>query len=251
MASATAHVLLDKTVKQDIEYWANRHKCHATQWHIDEVHPHLLKYLSQLTQQSWEKPGVEKKLKFFVPLCGKTKDIPFLVNLGFQVFGVEAVHSVVEELTQENNLELEFDDSRLLYHNKENTLQIYCGDFFKCPIEQYGPFDCVWDRNSFIALDYSFRPAYLEVMKRSVGYGSKHDFRYLLQSVKYQKAKTTGPPRAVYEEDIDSFFRSWADVTFLERNLVNLNHHQRNISGYYDDDVFEQFHMVQPKHGLM
>lgn len=235
-------------VKQSLEYWENRYKCNAIQWHIDEVHPQLLRYLSELTQQGADNPeNAEKKLKFFLPLCGKSKDIPFLVNLGFDVFGVEAVPSVIQEFSQQNKLDLVYDESRFLYHNKGETLKIYCGDLFKCPIEEYGPFDCVWDRASFIALDYSFRPAYLDMMKRAIALGKQHDFRYLLQSVKFDKNNFAGPPRCVDSQDIDEFYRSWADVTQLESNWVSLEHPCRKVNGYYEDDFFEEFHMIKPK----
>lgn len=239
-------------VKKNLEYWESRYKTRCFQWHIDEVHPHLLKYLSQLTQQTEENPGnANKKLKFFLPLCGKTKDIPFLLSLGFQVFGVEGVDSVIQEAIKENNLDLQYDESRLLYHTKDEQLQIYCGDLFKCPIEEYGPFDCVWDRASLIALDYPFRPSYMDVMKRAVGHGSgtgsTHDFRYLLQSVKFDKTKCPGPPRSVDSQDIKECYSSWADVTCLESNLVSMDHPCRKVCGYMENDFAEEFHLIKPR----
>lgn len=232
-------------MQENIEYWADRYKRRCFEWHIEEVHPHLLKYLSLLTQQdsSTEPKNEDKKLKFFLPLCGKTKDIPFLLNLGFQVFGVEAVDSVIQEFIQENNVELVFDKENLIYHTKDNQLKIYHGDLFACPIEKYGPFDCVWDRASLIALDYHFRPGYLDMMKRAV---KDHDFRYLLQSVKFDKNKYGGPPRCVDNEDVDKHYRSWADVTLLESYLVDMDHPCRRVAAYYHDDFFEEFHLIKP-----
>lgn len=235
-------------VKKNLEYWENRYKTRCLQWHIDEVHPHLLKYLSLLTQETEEDPkNKDKKLKFFLPLCGKSKDIPFLLNLGFQVFGVEGVDSVIQEFIQENQLDLQLDESRKIYQTKDGQLQIYCGDLFKCPIEEYGPFDCVWDRASLIALEYSFRPAYLDMMKRAVGHGKGHDFRYVLQSVKYDKTKCPGPPRAVDSQDIKDHYGSWADVSCLESNWVSLDHPCRRVCSYFENDFFEEFHLIKPK----
>ncbi|CAL8110762.1 unnamed protein product [Orchesella dallaii] len=241
----------DTQSKENLEYWENRYKKRNFEWHIEEVHPQLLKYLSKLTQlETEETVEGSKAKKFFVPLCGKTKDIPFLLKLGFEVFAVEAIDSVVQELINENNLELTFDEKRSIYHDKDEQLKIYCGDLFKCPIEEYGPFDCIWDRASFIALDYSFRPSYIDMMKRSVGYGSEngvHNFRYLLQSVTYDKSNFAGPPRCVDAADIKEFFGLWADVTVLESNWVSLDHPCRRVNGYYEDDFFEEFHFFQPK----
>lgn len=244
-------IALESESKRNLEYWENRYRCNSIEWHMDEVHPHLLKYLSDLTQ------GKEKEdtpLKFFLPLCGKTKDIPFLLNLGFHVFGVEAVPAVIQEFSEENKMPLKYDSENLVYYNASRTLQIYCGDLFKCPIEFYGPFDCVWDRASFIALDYNFRPGYLEMMKRALRDeqtgGISKQFRYLLQSVKYDKTKFGGPPRCVDDEDVKTLFENWAEVKLLESFTVNEDHPCRQVArkaGYFGDEFSERFHLISPK----
>lgn len=121
-------------------------------------------------------PEIESK-KVFIPLCGKTKDIPFLYNLGHEVFGVESVASVVEELNSENNLGMTFDPERALYQTEDRRLKVLLGDLFKCRIEDWGPFDCVWDRGSFVAIDYPLREAYVGVMQKALNYGSGESVR--------------------------------------------------------------------------
>jgi len=232
-------------VKENLKYWENRYKTRCFQWHIDQVHPQLLKYLGELTNLG---EGKQESLKFFVPLCGKSKDIPFLLSLGFEVFGIEVVASVIQEFSKENDIELEFDEGKHLYSSKDGKLKIYCEDMFKCPIEEYGPFDCIWDRASFIALDYAFRPAYMDVVKRSVahGIGSGHKFRYLIQTVKYDKNNFNGPPKCVDAEDFKEHFESWAKVTVLESSWVPHDHPCRQVNNYYGDDFFEEFHLIEP-----
>lgn len=65
-----------------------------------------------------------------------------------------------------------YDPETSFYRNPDGRIKIYCGDMFKWRIEEWGPFDCIWDRGSFVAMDYPLREAYFSVMKRAVGYGS-------------------------------------------------------------------------------
>lgn len=113
---------------------------------------------------------------------------------------------------------------------------------FKCPIEHWGPYDCIWDRGSFVAIDYPLREAYVDVMQRalaintgkcmtyswlSLNFKAKllsifagHKFRYLIQTVRYDKALYPGPPRAVDEKDVAKWFSPWASVQQLDSYLV-------------------------------
>lgn len=146
----------------NVNYWADRWAQEKTGWHKSDVSQHLILNLPKLCGSD----GVSKT--FFIPLCGKTVDIPFLYAQGHRVFGVEAVAKPIEEMSEEHSLNLKFDAESSTYATDDGKITIYCGDIFKCPFERFGPFDCVWDRASFIAFDYPFRPAYMEMMQRSL-----------------------------------------------------------------------------------
>lgn len=140
--------------------WENRYKIGATNWQYSSVHPKLEQHLNALTNGA-------SNLKIFVPLCGKTKDIPYLLSLGHTVFGIEFVLQAIQELQTENDIEMELDPATSVFSTTDGKLQIFYGDFFKCPIENYGPFDAVWDRGSFGSFDFPLRSDYLQVIKRS------------------------------------------------------------------------------------
>ncbi|CAG7817082.1 unnamed protein product, partial [Allacma fusca] len=190
-----------------VSYWEKRYSEKQTQWYLSEAHDSLVKYMPLLASENSVK-------KFFLPLCGKSKDIPYLLSLGHRVFGIEGALQPILELEKENSLKLNFDKERSIYFTDDHQLEIYFGDIFACPIEQYGPFDCIWDRASFVALDYSTRPAYVEVMRRSVlrGDGSYHDFKYLFQAYNYDKSLYPGPPTSVDWKDMEQCFGDWADI---------------------------------------
>lgn len=151
----------DVDYSQNVNYWADRWTQEKIGWHKSDVNNQLIENLSKLCGETGSK-------KFFIPLCGKTVDIPYLCAQGHRVFGVEAVPMAIEALNTEQSLGLKFNPQLSTYATDDGKITIYCGDIFTCPFEKFGPFDCVWDRGSFVAFDYPFRPAYKEMMQRSL-----------------------------------------------------------------------------------
>lgn len=141
--------------------WKNLYEIGSTPWQYLTPHPKLIQHFNALTNGS-------PNLKIFVPLCGKSKDLPYLLSLGHTVFGIEYVAQAIEELQKENNIEMEFDPVTSVYSTSDGKLKIFNGDFFQCPIENFGPFDAIWDRGSFGSFDFSLREDYVNVIKRSV-----------------------------------------------------------------------------------
>lgn len=87
-------------VSSNIEYWATRWNEQRIGWHQPQVDKYLLKYYSKITGKSLPEAPLSKEAPefkvnstktWYVPLSGKTVDIPFLLSLGYNVFGVEGV----------------------------------------------------------------------------------------------------------------------------------------------------------------
>ncbi|CAL8143865.1 unnamed protein product [Orchesella dallaii] len=160
----------------NVDFWHKRWEENRIGFHKSEINPHLLRQIEKMTGQSLTAEPIRDSAQFlenskktwFVPLCGKTMDIPYLLSQGFRVFGLEASTLAIEALDEEHSLSLIYNDETKLFTGADGRLQIYTGDFFTCPIEKFGPFDYVWDRGSFIAVEYSFRKNYIEVMQRAL-----------------------------------------------------------------------------------
>lgn len=239
--SETPQPAKDLDYAGNVNYWADRWAQNKTGWHKSDVSKHLLANLPKLCED-----GASKN--FFIPLCGKTVDIPYLYLKGHRVFGVEAVPKPIEELNEEHSLGLKFNPESSTYATDDGKVIIYCGDIFTCPFDKFGPFDCVWDRASFIAFDYSFRTAYKEMMQRSLrvkatGGTEKcklcqyfdsmvrlmftdfldHAFKYLLETLDYNREKFGGPPRATDMKDMEEYFGDWANIEVINREPETLN----------------------------
>lgn len=161
MAETKSQPTADLDYAKNVNYWADRWMQEKIGWHRSAVNKQLIENLPKLCDGSASK-------KFFIPLSGKTVDIPYLYAQGHRVFGVEAVPMAIEALNTEHSLGLKFDPESSTYATDDGNVVIYCGDIFTCPFEKFGPFDCVWDRGSFVAFDYPFRAAYKEMIQRSL-----------------------------------------------------------------------------------
>ncbi|XP_037044620.1 thiopurine S-methyltransferase-like [Bradysia coprophila] len=211
---------LNELVAESKKFWSSCYTKSNLFWQVNEANPVLVKNLHHLTGN--ESVGEN----FFVPLSGKSVDPLFLVQKGHSVFAVEFEQQAIEAFAKDNHVTLHFDPEESLYYTADRQLKIYCGDLFECPIEKYGPFDCVWDRGAFIAIEYESRKAYIEVMQRSLlkketdenGPRKYNKFCYLLEGINFNRSLFAGPPRAVSEEDMASLFGDWAEYVLLKES---------------------------------
>ena len=141
---------------------------YRTGWHRPDINPTLIKYTNLLLPDKDAKSDSSARKTIFLPLCGKTKDIAYLLSTGFNVFGIEGVRQAIEELNDENSFNLKYNPSKSIYATEDERLIIYHGDIFKCPIESWGPFDCVWDRGAFGTVAYDLRDQYIDVIRRGL-----------------------------------------------------------------------------------
>jgi hypothetical protein len=131
-------------------------------WHKDEVNTKLVKNVENLVQAAGK--SNPEDCRFFVPLCGKSKDLIYLRSQGFSVIGIEAVESACQDFFVENSIEFEKKSSGdlVIFEAKDDgKIKIFCGDYFKLTPEIVGgKFDCVWDRGSLVALPVEMRTKY-------------------------------------------------------------------------------------------
>ena len=76
--------------------WLSRWENNNIGWHADEVNLQLIERLSELNLVTGD--------KVFIPLCGKSNDMIYLLGRGFSVVGVEMSKIAVEQFFLENNL---------------------------------------------------------------------------------------------------------------------------------------------------
>ena len=136
------------------EYWTDRWKKGKTDWHREEVHNILFKYVDELT-------GGRSNLRVFLPLCGKSVDMLWLADQGHTVVGVELAKQAIESFFTENNLTFKVESVKMtasgepaeVYKCNEKNITIFCCDLYTFEEEDAGgKFDAIWDRGSLSAI---------------------------------------------------------------------------------------------------
>ena len=186
-----------------LKFWENN----ETNWHGDRITQELVEY--------FELFELETRDKVFVPLCGKSLDMIYIMNQGFSVVGVEISEIGVRQFFSENNLAYKItkvDDFDL--YSTEN-LEIYCGDFFALTSKHLNNVKSVFDRKSLIALEPEVRQKYVKHLNDIISLGA----RILLVTLQYPQYQMSGPPFSVDKSEVESLF----SMTFESRELRSFN----------------------------
>ncbi|MEL0638079.1 MULTISPECIES: thiopurine S-methyltransferase [Marinomonas] len=168
------------------EFWLDRWKTGRIGFHKEGINPRLIDY--------W--PDLPKGSHVLVPLCGKSNDMIWLAEQGYQVTGVELSSLAVIQFLGDNDLVYStHEEGDLKIHTVEGlSLRIVEGDFFM--FSKKG-FDACYDRAAMVAMPSEKREEYVS---HTLSLLSPSAF-VLLVSLRYDGDKQ-GPPFSVAHEDI-------------------------------------------------
>lgn len=136
----------------DKELWARCWREGATPFHQDEVNPHLRRF--------WHELKLDEKAQIFVPLCGKSLDIVWLLEQGHRVLGVELSPVAVRAFFRENRIRPTRKKHGAFTRWHSERLEILCGDFFDLAQADLANVAGVYDRASLTALPEELRLQY-------------------------------------------------------------------------------------------
>lgn len=185
------------------DFWHERWQQNQIGFHQPQVNPHLQRY--------WPDLRLNPNSRIFVPLCGKSSDMLWLLSMGFQVVGVELSPLAVEQFFSENGLQpiIRRHGNFMVY--QVNGLQLFCGDFFALQPEDIGHVDAVYDRASLVALPPEMRIEY--VFRLSTLLSS--NVQILLIAFDYPQHEMPGPPFCVHSQEVEQLFNPWCTVELL------------------------------------
>lgn len=185
-----------------LSYWNERWNNDNIGWHKTDVNPALIQNIDALTNGKSE-------IIVFVPLCGKSSDIKWLYDLNHTVIGVEGSTMAIEAFFSENNLKFERNNN--LYSTLDKRVKIFNMNLFDCDVKLLGKLDAIWDRGSFVAINFSERSKYVTLMRSLF---NEHT-RYLLDTLVYDTTVYGGPPLCVTTEDVNRLFSNWAQFDIV------------------------------------
>jgi thiopurine S-methyltransferase len=184
------------------QFWIEAWNEGRTAFHQGEVHEKLVKYFPELHPRQGG--------RVLVPLCGKTKDLLWLRDLGLDVHGVELHEAAVTAFFEENQLSgahVVRDQDFTRY--RHGTITISCGDFFK--FSAPAAFDLVYDRAALVALPSAMRKDYARAVTKLLAVGG----RILLVVYEYDQSKMEGPPFSVGADELRRLYGDQFTIKLL------------------------------------
>ncbi|MBB1300897.1 MAG: thiopurine S-methyltransferase [Pseudoalteromonas rhizosphaerae] len=171
------------------DYWLNRWKNNDIGFHESRVNPYLDRYFTNLK--------IPQNGRVFVPLCGKTNDIAWLLEQNIQVVGVELCESAIKQLFGSLNVTptVTVHDKFKLY--SADNLAIWVGDIFALTANLLGSVDVIYDRGSLVALPFTLRKKY----SRHVVMITQKAPQLLICCV-YDQSKRDGTPYSISAQEV-------------------------------------------------
>lgn len=127
----------------DPSFWHQRWEKNEIGFHESKANPLLIRHFHELTSA--------KGRRVFVPLCGKTLDISWLLSRGCRVAGVELSQLAIEQLFIDLGMQPEIATVGNVEQWSANNLDIFVGDIFAVSNNMLGPVDAVYDRAALVA----------------------------------------------------------------------------------------------------
>jgi len=149
---------LEANKRQDNPLWLKMWQNNQIDgFHLDTVNSLLIEY--------WHNQNLKKRSRILIPFCGKSVDMIWLAEQGFQVVGVELSPIAVRAFFTENGLKYKKKREGNFTCWKSGPFTIWCGDFFSIQKYQLGRIDSVFDKAALTALPAEVRAQYLTQLR--------------------------------------------------------------------------------------
>jgi thiopurine S-methyltransferase len=192
----------------EASFWHQKWERGEIGFHESETNPLLIKHFDKL--------GTQAGGRIFLPLCGKTRDIAWLLARGNRVVGVELSALAVEELFSELGLQPAISKTGNLTRYSARNIDVLVGDIFDVAVDSLGPVNAIYDRAALVALPDGVRAGYAAHLMQLTGAAPQ-----LLVSLAYDQQLMAGPPFSVAEDEIRKHYDNAYQVRRVETNAVS------------------------------
>ena len=193
------------------DFWKERWRNEQTGFHEGVCNSNL--------KAHWQELNLAKGARVLVPLCGKSVDILWLSQQGYEVIGIELSEIAVHDFFEENDLSATKsnlgDDCQRW---KSTYINILCGDFFLVKREMLGRIDALYDRAALIALPEKMRTDYVQHLLKLCGAVPQ-----LLICLEYEQSVLNGPPFSVPPVEVGEYYQEFyrdAHKPFYRENII-------------------------------
>ncbi|BFM51203.1 thiopurine S-methyltransferase [Marinomonas sp. THO17] len=204
------------------EFWLERWQTGRIGFHLEGINPKLIDYWPTLAKQS----------RVLVPLCGKTNDIIWLAEQGYQVTGVEISSLAIIEFIGDNDLtyETEHKGKIKIHHINELPIRLIEGDYFDF---QENQFDACYDRAAMVAMPTTLRKKYVEHTLARLA-----DDAFLLLISLFYEGEKQGPPFSVDDTEITQLWGSKIRKLASENLMETQTEYRDGLYTLFEESVW-------------
>ncbi len=187
----------------EADFWHQKWKDNEIGFHLSEANPLLVKHFKELK--------LVKDSCVFLPLCGKTLDIAWLLSEGYRIVGVELSEAAIKQLFVDLGVEPIVKKQGNMTHYNAERIDIFVGDIFDLTAETLGSIDAIYDRAALVALPKPMRHQYtshlLEITRNAP---------QLLINYAYDQSLMSGPPFSVSNDEVKEHYSNCYKMALLD-----------------------------------
>jgi thiopurine S-methyltransferase len=186
----------------DASFWHQKWKENKIAFHESEANPMLVKYFKALS--------LAEGSRVFLPLCGKTLDIAWLLSHGYRVAGAELSKIAIGQLFAELGVEPTIVSVVEVDHYSATNIDIFVGDIFDVSRKILGPVDAIYDRAALVALPEAMRNRYTAHLTEITDKAPQ-----LIICYDYDQGCMEGPPFSISNEEVNQHYGERYDLTLM------------------------------------
>lgn len=199
--------------KMEKEFWHSKWQTNDIAFDQASPNPLLIKYLDSL--------HLKTGARIFVPLCGKSIDMHYLLEQNYQIVGVELSLEACEMFFLEQNLKYQIENTGSFVKLQSDKITLLAGDIFKLDKNILGKFSAIYDRAALVALPKEMRKRYVDKIITL----SENETEILLITGSYNQSEMQGPPFSVDEQEVISLYGKDFQITVLNNEIAEIPKH--------------------------
>lgn len=215
-------------------YWEKKWISGEVNFDRSDANPLLTRFFNDL--------NLAKNARVFVPLCGRSVDMQWLIAQGFLVVGIELYEPACRQFFA--NHALPYKESlrgpfKVFSHER---ITLYVGDFFALTKAVLGPIDGIYDRAALIALGEDMRRRYAQHLIELAHTQTK----MLVITTVYDQARMQGPPFSVTKKELSDLYGKHFLLKTLLYEPITVSDHLRNKGLYEAHDLVMKGTSLEP-----
>ena len=188
----------------EARFWHQRWEKNEIAFHEGRPNPLLVRHFGALS--------LDKGSRVFLPLCGKTRDIGWLLANGHRVAGAELSRIAIEQLFAELGLQPRITATGAIERFSAQDIDIFVGDFFALSRQMLGAVDAIYDRAALVALPEDMRRRYVRHLMEITDTAPQ-----MVICFAYDQRLVDGPPFSVDDDEMRRHYADIYELRALER----------------------------------